>query len=684
MLPASARRWAVPSALLLLCLASFGPLAARLGFYWDDWPTIWFLHFFGPGSFQQGFAEDRPLLAWVFQLTTSLVGESPVAWQFFGIFTRWLYSLSLYWALRAIWPQARRQAVWAALLFAVYPAFRQQYISVTYSNGELVLSAFLASIAIMVLAARRLNSSPRQVSGWLLMGLALALSGFSLFITEYVFGLELLRPLILWLAQPAPEKTRRQRLSQVFWQWAPFLAVTLLFLVWRLFLHVTPRGDLVIFERLSQAPLATAASLLNTVFSDILEATLLGWLNTVNLPQLLDFSAAIIAIYILIVLATGVLAFVFLRWLSQATASSPTPTSATWARQALLLGGLALLLGGVPVWVTNLHIDLRFPWDRFYLSMMFGGCLVLAALLDLLYRWRRTALLLLSLLLGLAAGMHFHDALLYRQDWLKLSGFFWQLTWRIPGLEPGTALLSSDLPFRYYSDNSLTAPLNWTYAPDLASHDMPYLFYDLEARLGSWLPDLDPGTPIQQPYRVTSFTGNTSQAVVVLYAPPRCLKVIEPLLDRTLPYKPRNISKALPLSNPDLILPDGAAHPPLVFGAEPARNWCYYYAKAELAVQQGNWQQAARLADAALLLGKEFTKETASELIPFILGYAHTGQWETALQLSRQAYQAGGKDKLGEMICSTWLWVRDTAPAESGREAALQQAAAEFGCSLSE
>ncbi len=44
-----------PLALLVLCILAFVPLVYRLGFYWDDWPSIWFLHFWGPASFKARF-----------------------------------------------------------------------------------------------------------------------------------------------------------------------------------------------------------------------------------------------------------------------------------------------------------------------------------------------------------------------------------------------------------------------------------------------------------------------------------------------------------------------------------------------------------------------------------------------------------------------------------------------------
>ncbi len=127
-----------PLALLILCLISFIPTIYRLGFYWDDWPSIWFYHMWGPSSFREGFAIDRPLLAYVFMLTTPIMGESALSWQLFGVFTRWLTSLALWWTFCGIWPKHKRQASWAVILFTIYPGFSQQYISVTYSNAFLV------------------------------------------------------------------------------------------------------------------------------------------------------------------------------------------------------------------------------------------------------------------------------------------------------------------------------------------------------------------------------------------------------------------------------------------------------------------------------------------------------------------------------------------------------------------
>ena len=148
-------RWSPP--IFLLCLAglSFAPLIPWLGFYWDDWPSIWFLHNLGPAGFRQVFASDRPFLGYLFTLTTWLVGERMLSWQIFALLARWLAALAFWRLLLALWPARRRQALWAAALFTVYPGFSQQPIAVTYSHAWLILAGFLASLLAFVRGLRQ-------------------------------------------------------------------------------------------------------------------------------------------------------------------------------------------------------------------------------------------------------------------------------------------------------------------------------------------------------------------------------------------------------------------------------------------------------------------------------------------------------------------------------------------------
>ena len=47
-------------------------------------------------------------------------------------------------------------------------------------------------------------------------------------------------------------------------------------------------------------------------------------------------------------------------------------------------------------------------------------------------------------------------------------------------MKPETMLVAYELPFRYYSDNSLTAPINWSYQSRLQNreHSVCIILFD--------------------------------------------------------------------------------------------------------------------------------------------------------------------------------------------------------------
>ncbi len=507
-------------------------------------------------------------------LTTPIFGESTAAWQYFSLFTRFLTALALWWTLRGLWPRHGRQVFWVAALFAVYPGFSQQYIAVTYSNAFLVFTLFIVSFGTMVWAYRK------PAWFWPLMALSLISSAFNLFITEYFFGLELLRPFLLWMVLPAADTGYLKKLRLVILRWLPYLAILIPFVFWRAFIAPSPRATILLFSQLRSTPLATLTQLVRTIFQDFVEVNLQAWYHALDLHYLYDFDRSVLSLLAgavaLSVIFTFLYSFRFERSTSQAEIKQNLPkkrdiTKAGWAWQALALGVVAFLVSGWTIWITDLHIELLFPFDRFTLITMLGTSLLVGGLIGLLDWKPWISAAILALLVGLATGIQFQHRLVYRQEWLSQKNFFWQLAWRAPGLQPGTTVMTSEIPFTYYSDNSLTAPLNWTYAPTSSSREMPYLLYDIEARLGEGLPAIESGLADQPcPTGQPSFNGSTSQAIVLFYDPPRCLKVMNPALDRYLPVKPLYIREATPLSRLDLILP--AADPPAAPPGEHLRS----------------------------------------------------------------------------------------------------------------
>jgi len=60
-----------------------------------------------------------------------------------------------------------------------------------------------------------------------------------------------------------------------------------------------------------------------------------------------------------------------------------------------------------------------------------------------------------------------------------------------------------------------------------------------------------------------------------------------------------------------------------IFGAEPPHTWCYYYQKAELALQTRDWKQVVSLGDKAIQ--QDLHPNDVIEWLPFIQAYAYSG-----------------------------------------------------------
>jgi hypothetical protein len=664
--------WTIPIFLLLLCGISYGVMAPRIGIHFDDWGLLWYIHFLGPASFKEAFIMDRPLLGPLYMLTSSIFGDSLLNWQLFYVFTRWLSCLALWWTLKALWPQRDTQVTLVTLLFAVYPGYISNHIPVTRSHHMLILAVILISLGAMSWSVRHKRWF------WLLYPASLALSAYAIFSMEYYFGLELLRPVFLWLVLKDSASDAWTRLKRTVLYWMPFMIPALLFVAWRISTP-TPRGTISIFDSLG-ADLATSLIKLGaTIAQDCFEVVVLAWKQAIDFAGILAYGPIVTLAYGCLILGTALLTILYLARLHtnpHAEENSENGSRRLWSLQAIMLGGYALLLGGIPPWMTNMPIALSFPWDRFTLAMMLGASLIFAGLIELLTRTRLQSILIVGVSVGIAAGLHFQTAQSYRKEWLMQKDFFWQLAWRAPAIEPGTVVLTSELPFQYSSDTSLTPTLNWTYAPQNASRGLDYLLYDVERGL----PDNDDRGNIQATIRTITFTGSTSQAVFVVYRPPACLKVFDPRIDQHIPDKPSGFREALELSNPNLIIPeaDTPAGPPTYFGAEPTKDWCYYFEKADLARQSGDWSQVVSLGDQALVSNKKFYRYNVSELLPFIEGYAHLGDWDTAVQLSRDAYQTWANMRL--TLCETWGRLQDIAVQDEAGRAALEEIHQTLGC----
>jgi hypothetical protein len=116
---------------------------------------------------------------------------------------------------------------------------------------------------------------------------------------------------------------------------------------------------------------------------------------------------------------------------------------------------------------------------------------------------------------------------------------------------------------------------------------------------------------------------------------------------------------------------------PAIYHPEPEHGWCYYFEKADLARQLGDWEEVARLGDTALKLDDH--PNNPVERFVFIEGYAHVGDWDRAIKLSRESYQVS-KDYVGPLLCRLWERIETETTDSTEKDEALSEVKSMFAC----
>ncbi|HMD89819.1 MAG TPA: hypothetical protein VKF38_11710 [Anaerolineaceae bacterium] len=683
--------WTVPVALLVICIASFGLLLSQLGYYWDDWAKISVHTFFGLNGYWAYYAEDRPYSGWTHIVFTYLLGDAALGWQILDLALRWLSAIAMWWCLRLLWPRARFLAAAAAMLFLIYPVFTLQPIAITFHQQWLQYVLYFLSIGLMLLAIRR----PKWAF-WLSIGSMLAMLG-QLLITEYFIGVELLRPLFIWFALSSQYSNLRQRLVQTLKRYAPYLVVTLVYIIWRLFfIHLTGadpyRADTL--YNLFSKPLTTILDTSHTILVDTIFIIFGAWASPFNLgldPNMPHFTYFAWAVGLL----CAVLIFVFFSFLNapepnDATENSePDAEGKNYLPQALILGIAGILTGPIPAWVTGRQVVFDVHSNRYAQAAMFGAGLLFAAVIIWLVRHKVQAAFILSILVGVSAIYAINTSDDYRRITAAENRFSWELFWRAPYIKPYTALMTETEMFADQGLFSTSAMINLIYPQPPGSHQkLAYWAYTIEPRYDEYNIPNPLKIGFDTTFRTLHFEGSTPNTLLIQYDANKsaCLWVIDPA-DQLSPYLPKLALRMISLSNLSRIQsqPTTAGyHPPsALFGSEPAHSWCYYFEKADLDRQIGDWSNLAQLGDQVQQLGYKPSNPASNsphEWIPFIEGYAQTGRWMDASKVTKMAFD---QDVLYKpMLCDLWQRLLARTPAASSQPAATKDMNDEIGCTL--
>jgi hypothetical protein len=647
-----------PSTLVIVALITvfaYGLLLPFTGFYWDDLPFAWIAKFLGAREFIPAFAPYRPFLGPIFYLTTRLIPPVPIYWQVFALIVRFTIGIAAWWSFKHIWRERPHLAWIAALLILIFPGYSQHWIAYTHINQELI--PFIFYILSFGFTFKALYT--RKTSH---VTIALLLQVCGIFPTEYFFGIEGLRFLFLFFYF---EGNFIERFTKALKIWIPYLLIWILNAAWLVYYYKF--GAYHSYE-VTATQSFTALTLLWEALDTLLKAGFYIWIQI--LP--LIFSAPLAPASLL---AFGLI-LVSLVLIIPQVKQPAHEYSKSFALSLIVIGIIGILLGRLPSLAAGLPFTLQSSYDRFMVSMMIGGTVFIIGVIEFLFKNQNTKTYIYAVLIAFGIGQQFFNANIFRRDWEKQRDIYWQMAWRIPALKPNTVILTHQMPIDYETDISFTAPINWMYAPNFKRGNLPYLMLYTEKRIGGpTLPSFEPNTPITFPYRTVSFYGNASQAIVIYMPQNGCLRALDPKRGDAEIYAklPDVLTNAIPLSDTSNIIADtNTPATAEMFFPEPKHEWCYYFAKAELAQQISDRQKVVALGNEAVSLG--YKPEDQNEWLVFIEAYALTGNLKTAEKISLSALKEDPRIKHG--VCVIWERIQ----AQSADSSASIKMLKKMGC----
>jgi len=656
----------VPWILLAACILAFGLLIPKLGFFQDDWNFVFNSYAFGSDGLADFLRYDaRPYAAWIFNTGFKLLGFKPIYWHIAELLLRWMTAYTLWLVFRFLWPEHKWQTLTASLLFVLYPFFTLQPLAVTYTLHWTGYLLYALSIYFMLRA--------QTERFWLFTILALATQALHLFTLEFYSGIDLIRPVLLWIVLSNSNLSIREKSKTTLRKWAPYLVVFILYFVWRGLIYQAAdegRNTPFLMTALLDDPLGTISATINNGIPDLVLILVTSWYKLIA-PVNFNFSiSANLYIFIISAISFGIFYFFFQR---QALTEEKNDQA---AKQFLLVGIIALVLSLLPVYAGGyvIHTKLE-PWNsRFSLGSQLGAALIITGLVDYAIKVSKTRWIVLSVMFGLLVGWHLHYTNDFRWAWDKQVDFYRQLYLRAPDITPNTAILSEGELFLYMGDYPTAYGINLIYTPRgdgfESARTASYWFFPL-AEFYTSLDEYLNGRAFSALRAGASFEGEPEGSLVISFEPGlgQCLWVMRPeyASSKSLSESLRQLSaisyvgriKQAPENGDNFLLK--------YLYTDPGHDWCYYYEKADLAYQYEDWDQVIQFWESAQQNGLQ--PANGFEYLPFIEAFARTGDWETAKKMTRISQKT--MQGIDPLLCDVWSKLENDILNSTEKEAAV-------------
>jgi hypothetical protein len=534
-----------------------------------------------------------------------------------------------------------------AVLFVVYPGFLSQPNANTKQNHLYGFGTALLSIALMLQALKT------EKPGWKIVCSlsSLLLTANYLWIYEYMIGFEGTRLILLgYVLFQAGFRDLRSLIREVLKRIWPYWAVTAGFLYWRIFLFEGSRNATDV-SGLADSYLGNFRSmvvrLVMETAKDFLDTSIFAWfVQPYQLFATAPYSRLAYALLIALIVAAVVMlySFLFRKWRGAGEAEAET---SRLIKDFLWIGALVILCAILPVILSGRQVELLDAYKSYGLHPIGGVVLFVAGIL-LMFQAKFRSLILTALVI-VSVATQILNANIWQPYWEFQRQMWWQLTWRAPDIQEDTLVMTySTNGYNPEQDYEIWGPLNLIYNPEPAQAPaIQAEVLNADTAYSVLRKDV-----LNNHVRDIRLHRDFNNVLVMSISPlSQCLHVIDGRLPIYSEIESTLVRQVGEYSVVDRILPFGTAPvPPVsIFGAEPERGWCYYYQKASLARQTGDWEEIARLYDQVRELNLETNDK--SEMIPFFEALVNLGRYEDAKLLYNK--QIKGHSEMRFSVCTS-------------------------------
>lgn len=604
--------------LVIITALTYLPALSQATVYRDDWYYTVDRLKGGPDTFHEMFEIDRPARGYLFEAYYRLFGVNPAPYHWVSFIFRLLAGLLAFWLFRLLWPDHLEAALIMSLLFVLYPGYTRWLEG--FEDQPKILSLCLQVLSIILslkaIQATRLFSKVMLWTFSIITGL-----GYILLI-DYAIGMEAFRLLCIYIfvGNRQAGSPWKQKGLAVLRAWLPAALIPGIYLFWRLFIFDNQRPATDIGLQLStimQSPIRGGLTWGVNLFRSIVNQAVLAWWS----PNFQGFFAQdnreiFIGLFIA-GLATALTAAVLL-WHRQGNDQNDKLKSAIW------IGLIGVVAGLLPVIVAN-RLVMFGALSHYAMPASLAAAVLVGGVVYLISS-RQVRVGLIAILVLLAVMTHASASAGILNEEQVIANFWHQVAWRAPDIREGTTLFVSYPTVTYGEDyDAVQGPANFIYYPEAEPLPVTYPLYGISQYFWTSREILS-GVKYDTDYR--THVGVVDPGNLLVMSQPSkaaCVHIINPKYPWYSYNDPDSILVTGAYSKIESVLTDADSPlvDPIVFGPEPARKWCYYFEKAELALQDEDWNAILELAkdvDAQKLHPNE-----RLEWMPFLQAYAVTG-----------------------------------------------------------